>query len=172
MVVSLKGMPVNTPLIVAMIVYNLLHLYGGFGQVFYREGNVFYQATGACGAHSANRWKNTGTHCPVFSIHFGVVGERKGLVKAERFQRICDGADVVSKLLLRHGLGLCKYGSEVVIIAGGNSFNPSRINILLVLQENRVVNRCQRQVIEHLCTLNHEVFGAHFEILCRCFQLL
>ena len=80
MVVSLKGMTVDTAFIVAMVMYNLLHLYGGFGKVFYREGDIFYQATGTCWPHSAHRWENTCPHSPVFSIHLRVVGERERLV--------------------------------------------------------------------------------------------
>ena len=71
-----------------------------------------------------------------------------------------------------HGLRLGKNSCEIVVISWLDTFNLAVINILLVLQIDGIIDRSQRQVIEHLSTLDHQVLGTHLDIVVRRFQFL
>ena len=69
-------------------------------------------------------------------------------------------------------LCLCEHRRQVMVVARLHTGHLSCVNVFLVLQINGVVNRCQREVVEHLCRLHHQVFLAHADVLFRCFQFL
>ena len=59
-----------------------------------------------------------------------------------------------------------------MVIARLHAIDFASVNVLLVLQINRVIDRGQRQVVEHLGTLDHQVFLTHGDVLVARFQLL
>ena len=63
-------------------------------------------------------------------------------------------------------------GSEVVVVAGFHARYLSGINVFLVLQEHRVVDRRQRLVVEHLGTLHYQVLGTHLQVFLARLQFL
>ena len=68
-------------------------------------------------------------------------------------------------------LGLRKYGCEVMIVTRFHTLYLTCINILLILQEHRVVNGVQRHIVEHLGTLHHQVLGTHLQVIIAGLQL-
>ena len=66
-----------------------------------------------------------------------------------------------------HGLRLGQNGCEIVVITWLDTFNLAGIHIFLVLQIDGIIDRSQRQVIEHLGTLDHKVLGTHLDVVVR-----
>ena len=59
-----------------------------------------------------------------------------------------------------------------MVIAWLHALDFAGVHVLLVLQIDGVVDRCQRQVVEHLGTLHHQVLLAHGDVFVARLELL
>ena len=74
-VVTLKGMTVDTCIVVAMIGYQLLQLHGSLRQTLDGECHILNQARGANRTCTAYRWEYTATDGPVLTVHRRILGK-------------------------------------------------------------------------------------------------
>ena len=70
------------------------------------------------------------------------------------------------------GLRLGEHRREIVIVARLHTRHLSCIDILFILKIDGIVDRCKREIVEHLGRLHHQVFLAHTNVLGRCLQFL
>ena len=73
---------------------------------------------------------------------------------------------------MRRGARLGEHGRQIVVVAGRDPRNLTRIDIFLVLQINRVVNGGKRQIVEHLGTFDGLPLGTHLKVRLVRLQLL
>ena len=59
-----------------------------------------------------------------------------------------------------------------MVITRLHTRNAASIHVALVLQINRIIDRSQRKIVEHLGALDHQVLGTHGDIIVTRLQLL
>ena len=171
MIIALEGMAVDAGIAVAMVSEHFLKLHRSLREVFQRESYIFYQATGAHGAHTSHRREYTGTDSPVFAVHGGIFREFRRYVKLECRQAAFDCGYLFEQLLMADRLGFGEDRGEIVIIPRLHSGNAAGVHIFLILEIYRVRHGVQREIVQHLRALYAEVFGAHLQVFRPCFQL-
>ena len=171
-IVALEGMPVDASVTVAVVSNQFLELHGGHGQILQVEGDVFDQTRGALGARAADRREDARTYGPILTVHRRILCELGLLVQFELREALLHARNLAEQLLVRHGLRLRENRRQVVVVSRLNALNPPRVDVLLVLQEDGVVHRSEREVIEHLRTLHHKILGTHLHVLFRGLHLL
>ena len=171
-VVALEGVAVDAGVPIAVVGNEFLQFDGGFGQVLDSKGDILDEARGAHGARAAHAGEDARADGPVLAVDGGVGGERDGDIGLEARQARGDGVDTLLQVLGGHGLGLGEDGGEVVVVAGLHTRDFAGIHISLVLQIDGVIDRCQRQVVEHLGALDHQVLPAHGDVLVAGLQPL
>ena len=171
-IISFESMSIDTAIAITEVCDNLLKFHSGFGQIIDWEGNVLDEARCSNGTHSTNSREDTRTDGPILAINLRILSKLSRDIQLELAQSLLDGVDLELQVLMGHGLRLGQNGSEIVVITWLDTFNLAGINILLVLQIDGIIDRSQRQVIEHLGTLDHQVLGTHLDIVVRRFQFL
>ena len=165
-------MAIDAGILVTMVGDKTLQLDGRFGQVLDRKGDILDQARRAHGACTAHAGEDTRTNRPILAIDGRVGSELDRNIGLEARQAVGDGVDAVLQVLGGDGFGLGEDGGEVVVITWLHTLDETGIHIPLVLQKDRVIDRCQRQVVEHLGTLDHQVLLTHGDVGIAGFQLL
>ena len=164
-VIALKSVAIDAGVLIAMVSDEALQFDGGLGQVFNGKGNVLNQTRGAHGSCTAHTGEDARADGPILAKDGRIGGEFDRDIGLEPRQASSDGVDALLQVFRRHGLGLGKDGGEVVIIARLDTLNLACIDILLVLQIDWIVDRGEREVVEHLGTLDHQVFLTHGDIV-------
>ena len=172
MIVALKCVTIDTGIIVAMISNQLLQLNSSLWQRFYWECHIFYQARCAHRTCTAYAWEYTTTYGPVLTVNGRILGKFCGDIQAELAQALLYLCNLVKQLFVGYALGFCEYRCQVVIIAWLYTFNLTSINILLILQIYRIINRTERLVVEHFGTLNHQILSTVLNVFLASLHLL
>ena len=69
-------------------------------------------------------------------------------------------------------LGLGEDGREVVVVAGISSSHLAGIHILLILQIDRIIDRAERLVVEHLSRLDDQILSTIGQIFLASLHFL
>ena len=171
-VVALEGVAVDAGVVVTVVGYQFLQLDRGFGQRLDGEGDVLDEARRAHRTGAADAGEDAAADCPILAVDLRILGELGGYVEAELRQTLLNLGNLLQQLLMGHGLRLGEDGSQVVVVARLDTRNLAGVNILLILQEDGIVDRRERLVVDHLGRLHHQLLGAHRQVFAACLQFL
>ena len=165
-------MSVDAGVAIPVVGNELLQPYRGLGQALNGECHVLNEARRANGTCAAHRGEDARADSPVLAIDGRVFGELCRLVETELAEALLDLGNFLQQLFVGDALGFGEDGRQVVVVARLYAGYLACIHVLLVLQEDGVVNRVKRHVVEHLRTLHHEVLGTHLQVFVASLQLL
>ena len=165
-------MTVDTGIIVTVIGDEFLEFNSRFGQRLDGEGDILDKTGSADGSCATHTGEDAGADSPILTIDSRILGELSRDIEFELTQARLDGFDLVKQLLVSNTLGFRQDSRQVMIVAWLHTFDLASIHILLILQINRVIDRTQRFVVEHLSRLYHQVFGTHLQVFLTGFQFL
>ena len=171
-VVALEGMTIDAGIVVAMIGNEALQLHSCLGQTLNGEGHILDETRGADGTCTAHRGEDARADGPVLAVDGRIFSKLCGDVQPELRETLFDALYLLEQLLVRCGFRLGEDGRQVVIVTRCDSFYLTGIDIFLILQVDRVVDRAERLVVEHLCTLHHQPLGTHQQIVVAGKQFL
>ena len=171
-VVALKGVTIDTGIVVAVVGNELLQLHRGLRQRLDGEGHILDEARGANGACATHAGEDAAADGPVLAVDLGVFRKLGGDVESELSQTGLDLLYLLEQLLVGDTFRLCEDSRQVVIVARLHALYLTRIHVLLVLQVDGIVDRAERLVVEHLGALHHQLLGTHVEVFLARLQFL
>ena len=142
-VIALKGVAIDTGVRIAVVGNETLQFDGRLGQVLDGKGDVFDEARGAHGTCTAHAGEDARSDSPILSIDGRVGGKGYRDIGLELRQALGNGVNAMLQVLGRHGLSLGEDSSEVMVITRFHTLNLTSINVLLVLQIDRIIYRSQ-----------------------------
>ena len=165
-------MSVDTSIIVAVIGNQLLQLHRCLRQRLDGEGHILDETRGADRTRTTYTWEDTRADSPILAVDLRILGKLGRDIEFELSQTLLDLLNLLKQLLVRDALGLREDCRQIVIVARLHTRNLTCIHIFLVLQEDGIIHRVERHIVEHLGTLHDEILGTHLQVFFAGLHLL